>query len=100
MCPVLRKRDMCYVDKEKHATRVSADVALTYEHDGHYVEATSEYARVTCFPLSTSHTLRLCTSRHIVPSSGLVLGSIMSALWDHPPFRGHACFPSTMNNAT
>ena len=41
MCPVLRKRNMCNVDKEKHVTRVSADVALTYERDGNYVHITS-----------------------------------------------------------
>ena len=49
MCPVLRKRNMRNVDKEKHVTRVSADVALTYERDGNYVDMTSEYARVACF---------------------------------------------------
>ena len=38
MCPILRKRNMRNVDKEEHVTRVSADVALTYERDGNYVE--------------------------------------------------------------
>ena len=75
MCPVLRKRNMRRpnVDKEKHVTRVSADVAVTYERDGNYVDVTSGYARVTCFSWSTSRTLRLGTLRYIVPSSGLVL---------------------------
>ena len=49
MCPVLRKRYMRNVDKEKHVTRVSADVAVTYERDGNYVDIASGYARVTCF---------------------------------------------------
>ena len=73
MCPVLHKRNMCNVDKEKHVTRVSTDVALTHERVGNYVDITSGYARVACFPLSTSLTLRLRTSRHIVLSPGLVL---------------------------
>ena len=31
------------VDKEKHGTLVSADVALTYERDGNNVDVTSGY---------------------------------------------------------
>ena len=73
MCPVLRKRNTRNVDKEKHVTGVSAEVALTYICDGNYVDVTSGYARVTCFSLSTLRTLRLRTLRHIVPSSGFVL---------------------------
>ena len=85
MCPALRKRNMRHVDKEKHVTRVSADVASTYERNGNYIDVTSGYERVTCFSLSTSHTLRLCTSRHIFCSEfGTPFDSIMSALWDQP----------------
>ena len=73
MCPVFRKRIMRNVDKEKHITRLSEDVALAYERDGNYVDITSGYARVKSFSLSTSRMLRLRTSPHIVPSSGLVL---------------------------
>ena len=72
MCPALRERDMRNVDKEKHVTRVSTNVALTYERDVNYVDVTSGYARVTCFSLSTSRMSRLRTSIHIVPSLGLV----------------------------
>ena len=72
MCPVLRKRNMPNVDKEIHVTCASADVAVTYERHGNYVDVTFGYAQVTCFSLSTSRTLRLRTSRHIVPSLGLV----------------------------
>ena len=39
MCPFLRKRNMRNVDKEKHVTGASADVAATYERDGNYVDA-------------------------------------------------------------
>ena len=35
---LLRKRNMRNIDKEKYVTRVSADVALTYERDGNYVD--------------------------------------------------------------
>ena len=73
MCPVLIKCNMRNVDKEKHVNRVSADVALIYEHDVNYVDVTCGSAQVTCFSLSTSHTVCLSTSRHIVPNSVLVL---------------------------
>ena len=63
MCPVLLKRNVRNVDKEKHVTRVSADVALTYERDGNYVDIASGYVQGTCFSLST---LRLRMSPHIV----------------------------------
>ena len=53
MCPVIRKRNMRNVHKEKHVTRLSADVALTYERDGNYVDITSGYTRVAVFSLST-----------------------------------------------
>ena len=83
MCPVLRKRNMRNVGKEKHVTRVSADVALTYELDGNYVDVTSRYERVTCFSLSTSRTLCLCTLRHS-SEFRTRFDSIMAALRDHP----------------
>ena len=41
---------------KQHVTRVSADLALTYERDGTYVDIKSGYARVSCFSLSTSRT--------------------------------------------
>ena len=72
------------VDTQKYVTFVSADVVLRYERDGNYVDITSGYALVACFSLSTSRTLCLRTSPHIVPNSGLVLINHVRGLWDHP----------------
>ena len=65
MCPILPKRNMLNVDKEKHVTRVPADVALAYRRDGNYVDVTWIRAIYVFFLVDVTHV----TSRHIVPSS-------------------------------
>ena len=49
MYPALCIRGMRNVDKENHVTRAYADVPLTYERDGDYVNGTAGYSRITCF---------------------------------------------------
>ena len=80
MCPVVRNRNISKVDKKEHVTHVSVDIALRYKRDGNYVDVASGYARVSCFSLSTSRSLCLRRSRHIVSSSGLIRYHHVSAV--------------------
>ena len=80
MCPVLRKRNMRNVDKEKHVTRVSADVALTYERDGNHDDVMSGYVRVTCvFLVDVTHVTFTYVAAYC-SEFGTRFDSIMSSL--------------------
>ena len=70
------------VDKQKHVTRMSADVALTYERDGSNVDITSGYARVTCFFFVDLTHITFTYVATYCSEFGTRFDSIMSALWD------------------
>ena len=76
MCLVLRKRNMRNVDKEKHVTRVSADVALTYERTWFRVSYVFFLVGVT--HITFMYVATYCSE------FGTRFDSNMSVLWDHP----------------